>query len=197
MGTASFIRKHFPDLPIHGSTQMTITSGEGALAAKRMGMQRVVLARELSLPEIAAIKEKTGMELEIFIHGALCYCYSGQCLLSSVYGGRSGNRGKCAQPCRLPYELFESDGRRRKTDGNYLLSPKDLCSLELLPEIIAAGADSLKIEGRMKNPEYVAGVTEIYRKYLDYYGDLSEKEKYRVNKKDTENLKELFSFGIF
>ncbi len=197
MGTASFIRKHFPDLPIHGSTQMTITSGEGALAAKRMGMQRVVLARELSLPEIAAIKEKTGMELEIFIHGALCYCYSGQCLLSSVYGGRSGNRGKCAQPCRLPYELFESDGRRRKTDGNYLLSPKDLCSLELLPEIIAAGADSLKIEGRMKNPEYVAGVTEIYRKYLDYYGDLSEKEKYRVNKKDTENLKELFSRSGF
>lgn len=197
MGTASFIREYFPGLDIHGSTQMTITSKEGAIAAKRMGMNRIVLARELSLSEIRSIKEKTGLEIEIFIHGALCYCYSGQCFLSSVYGGRSGNRGKCAQPCRLPYQLYDCEGKRRNFRGNYLLSPKDLCSLELLPEIIKTGVDSLKIEGRMKNPEYVAGVTAIYRKYLDYYKTLSHKGNYSVQESDKEILEELFSRSGF
>lgn len=197
MGTASFIRENFPELPIHASTQMTITGVDGVLAARRMGMSRVVLARELSLTEIRDIKEKTGMEMEVFIHGALCYCYSGQCLLSSVYGNRSGNRGKCAQPCRLPYEFYEENGKKRQVKGEHLLSPKDICSLDSLPELISAGVDSLKIEGRMKNPEYVAGVTAIYRKYLDYYERLKCKKDYCVEKRDRNILEELFSRNGF
>ena len=169
MGAARFIREHFPEIEIHGSTQMTVTDIHGAVAAKRMGMTRVVPARELSLEEIKEIKEKTGLDIEVFVHGALCYCYSGQCLLSSVYGDRSGNRGRCAQPCRLPYKVKDHNGNNLHTSkqGNYLLSPKDLCSLSLLPSLMELPVDSLKIEGRMKNVEYVAGVTSIYRKYLD------------------------------
>ncbi len=168
MGAAARMRSSFPDLPLHGSTQMTVTDARGARAAARMGMTRVVPARELSLEEIKEIKA-TGIEVEVFVHGALCYCYSGQCLMSSNYGGRSGNRGRCAQPCRLPYDLYDRKGSR--IGQGHLLSPKDLCALGLLPDLVEAGVDSLKIEGRMKNLEYVAGVTSIYRKYLDKLAD--------------------------
>lgn len=185
LGVVSFLRAHFPNMELHASTQMTISTADGAQAAKRMGMCRIVPARELSIDEIKKIKEDTGLEMEIFIHGALCYCYSGQCLLSSVYGGRSGNRGRCAQPCRLPYRAGDKNG--------YFLSPKDLCSLDALPELIEAGVDSLKIEGRMKNTDYVAGVVSIYRSYLDYYARLADKKSYHVRRKDVELLTEIFS----
>ena len=188
-GAADFIRQHFAGMEIHGSTQMTITDVYGARAAARLGMNRIVPARELSLKEIVRIKKETGLDIEVFVHGALCYCYSGQCLLSSMYGGRSGNRGRCAQPCRLPYRLDSGA-------ESHLLSPKDLCALPLLPSLIAAGVDSLKIEGRMKNVEYVAGVTAVYRKYLDLYrlydGEGRQKE-WQVEEKDYHILEELYS----
>lgn len=202
LGAASFIRKNFPDMEIHGSTQMTITDSCGARAAKRLGLCRIVPARELSLNEIVRIKKETGLDIEIFIHGALCYCYSGQCLLSSMYGGRSGNRGRCAQPCRLVYGLYDSLGEALMSCGCHLLSPKDLCTIRQLPSLIASGVDSLKIEGRMKNVEYVAGVTAIYRKYLDRYQKIMENEssnpdQWKVEKKDYHYLEELYSRSGF
>ena len=148
IGVVAYLRQYFPKLPIHASTQMTITGEDGAAFMKEKGITRVVPARELSLPEIRRMKEKTGLEIECFVHGALCYCYSGQCLLSSMIGGRSGNRGQCAQPCRLPYR---AEGEREAD----LMSLKDLCTIEMLPELIEAGIDSFKIEGRMKQPDYV------------------------------------------
>ena len=160
MGVFSFIRENFPGMELHGSTQMTITGEYGAEFLKEQGACRVVPARELSLKEIRRIKEATGMEIECFIHGAMCYCYSGQCLFSSILGGRSGNRGRCAQPCRLPYS---SKGQKEC----YPLSLKDMCTIESIPELLRAGIDSFKIEGRMKKAEYAAGVTAIYRKYID------------------------------
>lgn len=163
MGVFAFIRDAFPQMELHGSTQMTITGEYGAEFLKKQGACRVVPARELSLEEIRRIKEVTGMEIECFIHGAMCYCYSGQCLFSSILGGRSGNRGRCAQPCRLPYTV---GGNRREC---YPLSLKDMCTIENIPELIDAGIDSFKIEGRMKKPEYAAGVTAVYRKYIDKY----------------------------
>lgn len=153
-----------------------------------MGAVRVVPARELSLDEIHEIKDATGMEIECFVHGALCYCYSGQCLLSSLIGGRSGNRGQCAQPCRLPYSASGESG--------YLLSLKDICTLDLIPELIQAGIDSFKIEGRMKRPEYVAGVTAMYRKYTDRYL-ANPNAPYHVDAKDKEILMDLFNRGGF
>lgn len=192
-GTASFIHRTFPGMEIHASTQMTITHLEGALAAKKLGMNRIVPARELSFKELALIKEESGLELELFIHGALCYCYSGQCLLSSWYGGRSGNRGRCAQPCRMPYK--NEQGKEA-----YFLSLRDLCSLEMLPRIVDAGFDSLKIEGRMKNVDYVAGVTAIYRKYLDLYENLCRKGQagtFRVEEEDIHLLEDLYCRGGF
>ena len=192
-GAADYIRRHFTGLEIHGSTQMTITDVYGARAAARLGMNRVVPARELSLAEIARIKKETGLDVEVFVHGALCYCYSGQCLLSSMYGGRSGNRGRCAQPCRLPYRLNGSG-------ESHLLSPKDLCALPLLPSLAEAGVDSLKIEGRMKNVEYVAGVTAIYRKYLDLYQEYymeGRTERWKVKDSDYHLLEELYSRSGF
>ena len=163
MGAFTYIRKHFPDLPVHISTQMTVTGKYSARDLKALGAVRVVPARELSLKEIREIYDDTGLEVETFVHGALCYCYSGQCLLSSLIGGRSGNRGQCAQPCRLPYSVDQSSKKE------YVLSPKDICTLDLIPELIEAGVYSFKIEGRMKRPEYVAAVTSIYRKYTDLY----------------------------
>lgn len=160
IGVVGYIQEHFPKLPVHASTQMTITGAYGAEVMKRQGLTRVVPARELSLEEVREIKHKTGLEVECFVHGAMCYCYSGQCLLSSMIGGRSGNRGQCAQPCRLPYHL--GDG---KTSD--LMSLKDMCTIDLLPELIEAGIDSFKIEGRMKQPEYVYTVVSIYRKYAE------------------------------
>lgn len=173
MGVLRFVREHFPGLKIHVSTQMTLCSGYGAKLLKSMGASRIVPARELSLGELRDMKENSGIEIEAFIHGAMCYCYSGQCLFSSILGGRSGNRGRCAQPCRLPYSVTV-DGK--KCENRYLLSLKDMCTIEHIPELVEAGIDSFKIEGRMKKPEYAAGVTQIYRRYLDRYYELRERE---------------------
>ena len=164
LGLATLLIKNFPDLPIHASTQMTVHNLNGALELQDLGFKRIVLSRELSINEIAHICKNTSVEIETFIHGALCISYSGQCLFSSMLGGRSGNRGKCAGPCRLPFELLENN---TSIDSGYLLSTKDLCGLDYIPELINAGVTSFKIEGRMKSPFYVATVTKIYRKYID------------------------------
>ena len=192
LGVFSFIRRNFPDLDIHASTQMTVTGPEGMQFLEEKGATRVVPARELSLEEISAMHKASPLEIETFIHGALCYSYSGQCLMSSIFGGRSGNRGRCAQPCRLPYSVT-MDHRKYKGDKDFCaLSLKDICTLDILPDILEAGVMSLKIEGRMKQPAYTAGVTAVYRKYLDMY--LSGKE-YHVQEKDRKYLLELFSRG--
>ncbi|EJP6473284.1 U32 family peptidase [Clostridium botulinum] len=181
-GIAKLVREYYKDFEIHASTQMTVHNGEGAIFLKELGFKRIVLSRELSLKEIEYISKDLGVETEIFIHGALCICYSGQCLMSSILGGRSGNRGRCAQPCRLPYTLTnENNGEERK---GYLLSPKDICNIENMEDLIKAGATSFKIEGRMKRPEYVAGVVRSYRKAID---SILNKEDF----KQEENKKQL------
>lgn len=191
IGLANYLLKHFPNLPIHASTQMTCHNFEGAKLLQDSGFKRIVLSRELSLDEIEYIKSNVDCEIEVFTHGALCISYSGQCLYSSMIGGRSGNRGKCAQGCRLPYTLLENE---EAIDNGYLLSPRDLCSLELLPELIKTGINSLKIEGRMKTPEYVATVTRIYRKYIDkIYND----EPYIIEEQDKKDLLQVFNRGGF
>lgn len=196
MGVFRYIRKHFPDLPIHASTQMTVTGVYGAKVMARLGADRIVTARELSLEEIKQIHEKVDVEIESFVHGALCYCYSGQCLFSSLIGGRSGNRGRCAQPCRLPYEVKKAGQITGKKEERYIMSLKDLCTLDLIPEMIEAGVYSMKIEGRMKSPRYTAGVVSIYRNYVDLY--LKEGKKgYRVDPKDKTLLLDLFDRGGF
>ena len=168
LGAASIIKKIVPEIPLHASTQMTIHNLEGVKALAELGFTRAVLSRELTLNEIKKICREAPIETEIFIHGALCVCWSGQCLMSSLIGGRSGNRGRCAQPCRLPYELVDANGKNLLSNaGKYLLSPKDLNTLELLPQLIETGVTSLKIEGRMKRPEYVATVVKVYRDVLD------------------------------
>ena len=169
LGLASYILKNYPQIPLHASTQMTVHNLEGVKQLENLGFSRVVLSRELSIKAIKNIKNNTSIELEVFIHGALCISYSGQCLLSSMIGSRSGNRGTCAQPCRLKYDLIEENKNTQKTiDSGYLLSPKDNMGLLYLPELINMGIHSLKIEGRMKTPIYVATVTKIYRKYIDF-----------------------------
>lgn len=198
LGIASEIRKHFPDIQLHGSTQMTVHNIEGVRQLEEWGFSRVVLAREMTLPEIVNIIENTKMDIECFIHGALCICYSGQCLMSSVIGGRSGNRGRCAQPCRLPYSLVHSnaDGITKETFiEQYLLSPKDLSTLQTLPELIKSGIHSFKIEGRLKRPEYAALVTRIYRKYIDLY--YQDPEQYVVDPNDEDQLMQIFNRGGF
>ncbi len=167
LGVFRFIREYFPDCKLHVSTQMTICGSFGSALLKEMGASRIVPARELSLKEIVEIKKRTGVELETFIHGAMCYCYSGQCLFSSILGGRSGNRGRCAQPCRLSYDVTTKKGNG--CEKGYPLSLKDLCTITHIPKLIEAGIDSFKIEGRMKKPEYAAGVTRVYRRYIDRY----------------------------
>lgn len=184
IGVIKVIRENFPGLAMHASTQMSITGAYGAEFAKKLGICRIVPARELSLDEIRDIKEKTGLEIECFIHGAMCYSYSGQCLLSSILGGRSGNRGRCAGPCRLPYT--DEMGKQL-----YPLSLKDMYALADIPKLIAAGIDSFKIEGRMKSAEYAAGVTAVYRKYIDNFLTHTERE-YKVSKEDEELLKSLY-----
>lgn len=196
MGVFTYIREHFPDLDIHASTQMTITGAEGASLLKKMGASRVVTARELSLEEIARIHREVGVEIESFVHGALCYCYSGQCLLSSLIGGRSGNRGRCAQPCRLPYDVRKDGHSCQPRDERYVMSLKDLCVLDILPDILEAGVYSLKIEGRMKSPRYTAGVVSIYRKYVDRYLK-SGRKGYHVDPRDKKILLDLFDRGGF
>ena len=168
LGLATYLRKNYPEIPLHGSTQMTVHNLEGVQQLEKLGFTRVVLSRELSIDEIKYIRENTNIELEVFIHGALCISYSGQCLLSSMIGGRSGNRGLCAQPCRLPYELIEEkDEKIISLDKGFLMSPRDNFGIEYLPELIKLGIDSFKIEGRMKTPTYVGVVTKHYRKYID------------------------------
>lgn len=196
MGVLRFISRHFPKLAIHASTQMTLTMGKGKEFLEKYHVNRIVPARELTLRELCTMRRETFMELEVFVHGALCYCYSGQCLFSSMLGGRSGNRGRCAQPCRLPYHMAEQN----RSEDAYLLSPKELCNLPYLAEMIEAGIDSFKIEGRMKRTEYTAFVTSMYRKYVDLYFALG-KEKYRdyikKNQKeweeDLQNLSDLYN----
>lgn len=192
LGVIDFISKKFKDLPIHCSTQMTITAPNYATALKKNpNITRIVTPRELNLSEIKDIYNATGLEIESFVHGALCYCYSGQCLLSSMIGGRSGNRGRCAQPCRLPY-TSENFNIKNK----HLLSPKDLCTLNILPDILKSGVYSLKIEGRMKKPEYVASVVAMYRKYVDLYYKAG-KNSYKVDEEDITTLKEIYNRGGF
>lgn len=185
-GVAAFLSDNFPDLPLHASTQMTIMNSDYIHFLKKISnnFTRIVPARELSLSQIKALKEESGLEVETFVHGALCYSYSGQCFMSSFLGGRSGNRGRCAGCCRLE---FESCGKTRT-----LLSLKDLCTLDILPDIIEAGVNSLKIEGRMKSTGYAAGVTEIYRKYVDLY---YSNQDYSISKKDVQKLLMLFDRG--
>lgn len=196
LGVFAYLREVFPDLPLHASTQMTVLGADGAAFLKEQGAARVVTARELSLEEIRKIHDTVDVEIESFVHGALCYCYSGQCLFSSMLGGRSGNRGRCAQPCRLPYQW--KDGKRvlNSPKESYLLSPKDMCTIEILPEILEAGVCSLKIEGRMKRPEYTAGVVRIYRKYLDRYLEYG-KERCQVEPQDYAELLALYNRGGF
>lgn len=203
IGLFRFIRKHFPDLPIHASTQMTLTGVDGAKFLEKEGAQRIVTSRELSMAEVKMIADETELEIESFVHGALCYCYSGQCLFSSFIGGRSGNRGQCAQPCRLLYRTPEAKRPQ------YLLSLKDICTLELIPEMIESGIYSFKIEGRMKKPEYAAAVAFQYRKYTDlylkYYEECPAEEdpaayamkKYRVREEDRQMLLDLYNRGGF
>ena len=184
MGVFSFIREFFPDAVIHMSTQCNISSQYGVRYFIEKGASRVVLARELSLDEIREIYESTHAEIEAFVHGALCVCYSGQCLMSSMIGSRSGNRGKCAQPCRLGYKVFDEDVRL-KAPGDYVLSPKDLCGISRLSEMFEAGVMSFKIEGRLKSRSYASGVVSIYRKYADR---LLEGRDTTVSKEDLDFL---------
>lgn len=252
LGFATLLRKIIPNLPLHGSTQMTVTSPEGAKILEDLGLTRVVTARELSLSEIENISKSTSMEVEVFSHGALCISYSGQCLMSSMIGGRSGNRGSCAQPCRMRYEMLwdgkegnssenkiainnmgneeiknqshvYSSHKNLKTSHNanklndenivdqgYLLSPKDLATIDILGDMINAGVTSFKIEGRMKSPQYVAIVTSIYRKYLDitlncvgakdYLKESQTSTNFKnieVDEKDREKLAQIFNRGGF
>jgi U32 family peptidase len=183
-GLIFLIKKYIPELELHASTQMTVNNGEGALYLKEKGLERIVLSRELSLAEIKHISKDLEIETEIFIHGALCICYSGQCLMSSLIGGRSGNRGRCAQPCRLPYELYDENGN--KSFSGYILSPKDMCTIDNIEEIIDSGTSSLKIEGRMKKAQYTAGVTSSYRKAIDLINS-------KTSKNETVKLKHTLS----
>lgn len=186
MGLARHLKKILPEMELHASTQMTVTSLDGVRYLEEMGFSRVVLSRELSLDEIEYIAKNCKAEIEVFVHGAICMCYSGQCLMSSILGGRSGNRGKCAQPCRLPYELTENG---KACESGYILSPKDMALIDHLQALEKAGVRSLKIEGRLKSAEYVSAVVGVYRKYLD--------NPAKVAKSDMEELVNAFSRSGF
>ena len=191
MGVARVAHEVAPGLPLHASTQMTVHNLDGVRALEKLGFSRVVLSRELSLEAIRHICANAKAEIEVFVHGALCVCYSGQCLMSSIIGGRSGNRGRCAQPCRLSYSLIDEKGNDLLGDaaGRYLLSPRDINTIELLPQLIDAGVASLKIEGRMKRPEYVAIVVDSYRRAIDsYYAG-----RFEVEAKTSSRLAQIFN----
>ena len=173
LGVVKAIHEYFPSMEIHTSTQMTVTGADGVRFLSQFGVTRVVMAREVSLAEMKRIHEETGMELEAFVHGALCYSYSGQCLFSSILGGRSGNRGRCAQPCRLPYTV---EGKK----DEYILSLKDMCGIKALDKLHDAGVYSLKIEGRMKQLEYACGVVKYYRSYIDSMKPVSDADYDRI-----------------
>src|SRR5919205_350696 len=193
LGAARLARAVCPDLPLHASTQMTVSSAEGAAIARELGVTRLVLPRELSIDEIRKFAEGTDLELECFVHGALCVSWSGQCLTSEALQARSANRGQCAQSCRMPYDLVV-DGAVEAARGDeqlkYLLSPKDLAAHDLLPQLIDAGVSCFKIEGRMKGPEYVANVVDKYRRALDAAID---GRAYPLTRRDEEELRYSFS----
>ncbi|USG67043.1 U32 family peptidase [Brevibacillus ruminantium] len=193
LGLVKLIREISPDFPIHGSTQMTITSPEAVDFTKPFAIERVVLGRENSLKEIKVIGEKAKLPMEVFVHGALCVSYSGQCLTSEMWGGRSANRGECAQACRLPYDLIVDGVEREMGNIAYLLSPKDLAAIELVPELIEAGVTSFKIEGRLKSPEYVANVVSKYRAAIDRY---FAGQDVKPSEQDIRELQQSFSRGF-
>ncbi|KWX75815.1 DUF3656 domain-containing U32 family peptidase [Paenibacillus jilunlii] len=193
LGLVKLIREISPDFPIHGSTQMTITSPEAVEFTKPWGLERVVLGRENNLKQIRTIGEQARLPMEVFVHGALCVSYSGQCLTSEMWGGRSANRGECAQACRLPYDLMVDGEVKPMGDVTYLLSPKDLAAIDLMPELIEAGVTSFKIEGRLKSPEYVANVVSKYRKAIDRYFDGNWSP---APKEDIRELQQSFSRGF-
>ncbi len=190
LGMYDLIHQKFPDLEIHASTQMHIHNVEGALVAKKLGFKRIVLARETDIDTIKEIKEKTGLDVEVFVHGSLCVSYSGQCLFSSLVGGRSGNRGACAGSCRLPYELVGKDNAVLNKDKKYPLSMKDLCAVSSIGKLIDIGVNSFKIEGRMKSKEYVYLVTKLYRKAIDSY---IENHKVVIDYNILDKLKKVFN----
>ena len=199
LGLIRALRTRCPGLDVHASTQMSVSGPESVRFLKELGVVRVVPARELSLEEIRAIKREEPVDVECFIHGAMCYSYSGRCLMSSFLGGRSGNRGRCAGTCRLPYKILDPEGQYVKlTSGKkeeYPLSMRDLCVLEILPDLIDAGIDSFKIEGRMKSPHYAAGVTALYRKYMDLYAVWDaegRKRPWKVSAQDMRRLRALY-----
>ena len=199
LGVLDTLHRVCPGLDLHASTQMSVAGPEGVRFLKQHGVKRVVPARELSLEEIRTIKREEPVDVECFIHGAMCYSYSGRCLLSSFLGGRSGNRGRCAGTCRLPYRIIDSDGRnvnlKKGKEMPYPLSMRDMCVLEILPDLIDAGIDSFKIEGRMKSPHYAAGVTALYRKYIDYYVEWDKagrKKPWKVSAEDIQRLRSLY-----
>lgn len=210
IGLARLIKAIAPEQEIHASTQMTLASAEAVNLASKLGFNRAVLARELSTKQIANIKSATDLELEVFIHGALCVSYSGQCLTSENFGGRSANRGQCAQSCRLPYRIFVDGKEFRDTDAQYLFSPHDLCAIPKIPELEEIGVNSLKVEGRLKSPEYVAAVAKAYRKVLDRFEESGKDKAERICRfedagssaelgldyKDMEPLEVLFSRGL-
>jgi len=185
IGLAYLLKNHLPEIELHASTQMTVHSTGWAKFMKQAGFSRVILSRELSLGELSQINAEAGIETEVFAHGALCVSYSGQCLLSSLVGGRSGNRGKCAQPCRLPYDLLKNG---KPVKSGFLLSPKDMMTLEILDDVISTGVTALKIEGRMKSPEYVYVVTKAYREQLD-------NRKPRIDRATLNDVVQIFNRG--
>ncbi|HAU85694.1 MAG TPA: peptidase U32, partial [Lachnospiraceae bacterium] len=203
-GVLSFVSRTFPSIEIHASTQMTLTMAQGANQLKEYGVTRLVTSRELQFDEVKEIRKNTDLEIEAFVHGALCYSFSGQCLMSSMIGGRSGNRGRCAQPCRMQYRMEEIDGKPFKGKQAFLLSPKDMCTIYDIPELIESGIDSFKIEGRMKRPEYAAMTAHLYRKYVELYqktgGDAYRaymKKNPDVLENDMKKLMDLYNRGGF
>ena len=190
----SAIHRALPEVRIHASTQIDVHNVDAIAVVAELGVSRVTLARELSVAEIALLTASSPVELESFVHGSLCFCHSGQCFMSSLVGGRSANRGLCAQPCRLPYDLVDSEGVVAEVPGRYLLSPKDLAGIELLPELVGAGVAALKIEGRMKSPEYVASVVSVYRAALDRA--MATPSDFEVRPAETERLEEAFNRGF-
>src|SRR5580700_4593948 len=192
-GVVRLAREIAPDLELHASTQMSITDAAGVKLAQSAGLQRVTLARELSLEEIRKIYDATGCSLEMFVHGALCVAYSGQCFSSEAWGGRSANRGQCAQACRLPYDLMVDGRKEPLADARYLLSPGDLYTLKEIPEIVAAGVSALKIEGRYKDAEYVALTTQAYRKAVD---DAWAGIAHTVSRAEELQLEQVYSRGL-
>ena len=192
LGVAHLVKQLYPDFELHFSTQMTLHNTKGAQFAKQFGADRVVVARENTLDEIKAMKQVVDIDLEVFVHGALCVCYSGQCLMSSMIGARSGNRGACAQTCRLPYELVDlSTGKTLDSNvGDFLLSPRDLKTIDEVGQLIEAGVTSFKIEGRLKKPEYVATVVKAYREAIDQY---LETRRVKISKQTHADMEQIFS----